>query len=147
MTLLPWSSVGIKQHRYKLWEEKLLISFSWFQLFCFRSQINTRQREGKGSGCRLKTHQSRHDGVPVPPRSCPWCRQHLHFHRRSQTFSWMGQSTLMTKPVLCSRAGFLMHWKRQREGQQRETVTSHYTNAETKRWGARAHVRSGPRPR
>lgn len=80
----------------------------------------------------FKTHQNRHDGVSVPPRSCPWCRQHLHFHRRSQTFSWMWQSTLMTKPVLCSRAGFLMHWKRQEKVEQRETVTLNYTNVDTK---------------
>lgn len=72
--------------------------------------------------------------VSVPPRSCPWCRQHLHFHRRSQTFSWMWQSTLMTKPVLCSRAGFLMHWKRQ-EIDQRETVTWRYADADTKQRG------------
>lgn len=50
----------------------------------------------------------------LPPRSCPWCRQHLHSHRRSQTFCWMWQSTLTMKPVLCSRTGFFMHWKRNR---------------------------------
>lgn len=87
----------------------LIFMVSVVTLLNFRGQINTRQGEGEGLSCRLKTHQNRCDNVSLPPRSCPWCRQHQHFHRRSQTFSWMWQSTLITKPVLCSRAGFLMH--------------------------------------
>lgn len=94
--------------------------------------INARQR---GWRWFQNPDQNRHDGASVPPRSCPWYRQHLHFHRRSQTFSWMWQNALMTKPVLCSRAGFLMHWKRQRE-EQRETGTPRYTNADTRSAGA-----------
>lgn len=58
------------------------------------------------------------EGASVPPRSCPWCRQHPHFHRRSQTFSWTRWSTWTSKAVLCSRAGYLMHWRRQRDGHE-----------------------------
>lgn len=70
--------------------------------------------EGKG----FPAWESSHDGASVPPRSCPWCRQHLQFHRRSQTFSWTRWSTWMSKAVLCSRAGYLMHCRRQRDGHQ-----------------------------
>lgn len=77
--------------------------------------------------------EKKHDGESVPPRSCPWCRQHLHIHRRSQTFSWMWQRTWMTKPVLCGRAGYLMHWRRQRGGGKKdEAIIIHDTNADTK---------------
>lgn len=118
--------------------KSILTILSWSG-FCFWFWVNFPAKSKIDYSCRRwpcpvpEKHASRRDRVSVPPRSCPWYRQHLHFHRRSQTFSWMWQSTLMTKPVLCSRAGFLMHWKRERKQKRRIRLTDwrHMTQIQT----------------